>query len=184
MYQLYPHFTPILSRNRGSLERLENRDQLAPRYVHVSPRVRALHLTSLGSQREGPVPGIWRGREEVSMLAPERRSGIAAMTGRVFSRGSSAAFSRRDELGGILCEHLESPGGLPLGLLWVHLCVARCSQCWLRSRLRDSSQQLSGPRWPRPWVEMAFVSSCRAPRENQGKERWWIIMQTSTRLSR
>lgn len=24
----------------------------------------------------------------------------------------------------------------------------------------------------------------RAPRENQGKERWWITMQTSTRLSR
>lgn len=33
------------------------------------------------------------------MLAPERRSGIAAMMGRVFSSGSSAAFSRRLNLG-------------------------------------------------------------------------------------
>lgn len=45
---LYAYFTSILSCNRGSLDQLENRDLLAPRYVHLSSR-----------ESGHPIPAPW-----------------------------------------------------------------------------------------------------------------------------
>lgn len=76
-YPALPHFTPILSCNRESLEQLENRDQLAPRYVHVSPRVTQHNIAPpWGHRVKQLAPKVFRGRACWPLIG-----GIAAMTG-------------------------------------------------------------------------------------------------------
>lgn len=100
--QLYPHFTPILSCNRESLEQLENRDQLAPRYVHVSPTVTQHSIAPPWGHRVTQLAlKVLKGREGKSMLAPDRRRCSHDWT--QSSPGQSGpAFSHGVELRGIL----------------------------------------------------------------------------------